>query len=1309
MEGDDEIPMLGDLRVGVGNKLIDYKYNKTITFTINGNVYRVSDDVKIGTSLNTFIRDNARLKATKFMCTEGGCGCCIVSVKIVNQSTRKVEIFAVNSCLVMVHACNGWAIITNEGIGSKKAGYNKIQTTLASFNGSQCGYCSPGMVMNMYSLLQANPKVKMEEVENAFGGNICRCTGYRNILDAFKSLAVDAPKELKLKFISDMEDVQTCCKSDKVGCCNKICSKTRQKNEDELENTADDCEHDFVELALAPLSVRINDYYKSWYTANSKAEIFQILEMAGGRSFMLLCGGTSKGLYKSDPQPNWYIDISRVRSLKQFVLTNDYIKLGASTTLAEAIKHFRHAANRNPLKFSYGNIIADHIDHVATVPVRNIGTLAGNVSIKHKHRDFPSDIFLLLETVGAVITLEESDGVTETVGMMEYLQMNADRKLITKFSFPALETSKYYIKTYKVMKRAQNAVAYVNAGFRFQLDKFNNYKVIDLPRIVFGGISPGFVHAKDTEKFLFGKNLLDQATLQRALEILKRELRPNTDLTKGSVEYRKNVAMSLFYKFVLSISPETVAAIYRSGGGQLIRNISGGEDKFDTNESIWPVTKPIPKLDALLQCSGEAVFVNDIQEISGQLFCSFVIATVGNAKIKSIDAAQALKMPGVQAFYSAKDIPGENNFQPVDWFTPENEKIFCDEDVWYAGQPIGVIVADSWDLANRAARLVKVEYSHLNKPLITVPDVLATKDQTRIMPLGEVKAKSKKDNVKHVIKGRMELGKQYHFTIEPQTCLCIPKEDGMDVISSTQWTHNVQSAVSVALGIPTNKVRVEVPRLGGGFGGKFSRASLPAAASAIAAHLLQRPTRLIMDLETNMQVIGFRYPLITDYEVGVDEDGEIQYLDATFYQDIGGSLNDILIPILMETFPSMYNSDTWSFRGIAVRTNTPPGVYFRAPGSLESLATVEHIMEHISRKINKDVHHVRLKNIKEANNEGIQMIMNMRQSSDYDMRKEAVDKFNMENRWKKKGIAIMPTCYPMTYYGVYHAAVSIYELDGTVTVSHGGTDMGQAVHTKVAQIAARTLGIDIAMIKVESSNTFVGPNNCWSGNSQTTEGVCRATIKCCEEILNRLEVIKSEMKDASWPALIKAAFNKNINLHNSQMWKAEDSKHYIINGVCVTEVELDILTGENLITRVDLIEDAGQSLNPEVDIGQIHGAFVANIGYLMSEELIFDPDTGALLTNNSWTYKPPSIKDIPVDFRVELKKNSNNPFGVFGSKAVGEPPATLAPCILLAFRHAVDSARQDSGLQEEWFEIVPPLTPEKLFTLCHNSISQYSI
>ncbi|XP_069693941.1 uncharacterized protein [Periplaneta americana] len=1026
--------------------------SSTVTFTINGKKYTVGSEIPLDTSLNTFIREYANLKGTKIMCGEGGCGSCIVTMTFSDPITRKLKTLAVNSCLFLVLSCNGCHIVTIEGIGNKKRGYHSIQTRLAQFNGTQCGYCSPGMVMNMYSLMQ-DESVTMEEVENSFGGNMCRCTGYRPILDAFKSMCEDASLEIKRK-VYDIEELQF------LKNCNKNCKLCPNKCGGH-NDSEDECDGDFVLIndseaifALQNIPIHIKQNGSEWFKVTSVEDIFDIFEQIGDETYMLIAGNTAKGVYPTTEMPRVYIDVQDVKELKSYS-TCPTLKLGANMTLTETMKLFGTLSAMNT-EYSYVASLRSHIDLVATVPVRNIGTIAGNLSLKKMHNDFPSDIFLILETVGAKLDIAYSKTGRYTVSLQEFLDMDMKNKVILSVSLPPL-SEKYKLKTYKIMPRAQNAHALVNAGFLFNLDMKDNARILQRPRIVFGAINPQRVHANLTETYLNNQCLFEPDVLRTALDKLDNELTPDNTPPDPSPKFKKTLALSLFYKSVLSLGPPRIPKTLQSGGTNLFRPLSSGKQYFNTDKSEWPLNKPIPKLEAIYQTSGEAEYVNDIPSRPGELHAAYVLSNVAQGFISGIDTSEALNIPGVQMFISASDIPGENTFTPKGMrLLTEDEEIFCSGNVKYAGQPIGIVVADSLPLAQEAASKVVVQYTDVQPPHLNMRDVIRSGDSSRILPATSPPTlKSKEFKSEHrVIKGSFDLGSQYAFAMENQIALCIPIEDGMDVYVSTQWIDLIQVAIAKALNVRENSVNVKVRRVGGAYGAKVSRASAVATACAVAAHILNRPVRFVLDLVSNMKALGKRCDFSMDYEVTVDDTGKIQNLKADLYENAGCSWNEPIIYFSLHSISSCYDTSNWEVNGSSIMLDVPSTTFCRAPGNCEGIAAIENIMEHIATVLNMDPIDIRLRNMSKDCPMLPQMVQELKNLADYSERKRSIDEFNQNERWKKKGISLSVMKFDIEYLFNYQALVSIYAVDGSVAVSHGGIECGQGINTKVAQVVA---------------------------------------------------------------------------------------------------------------------------------------------------------------------------------------------------------------------------------------------------------------
>nr|UZT55360.1 aldehyde oxidase 1 [Spodoptera frugiperda] len=1284
-------------------------------FKINGTQYKV-DGNKAGpdVSLNEFIRSVAGLRGTKAMCHEGGCGACIVAVRAALPPTNEVKTFAVNSCLVSVLSCHGWEITTVEGIGNRIKGYHDIQSRLANFNGTQCGYCSPGWVMNMYSLYESkNKALTAVEIENSFAGNMCRCTGYRPIADAFKSFATDADLTL-LNKLCDLEELdiikrcgldcaKKCSHRDK---CFKHSGRGNNSNDDAEES--DDQEKEFVHLDDDKMMV-VESVKHTWYKAFHLADVFDIVKRG---HYTLVAGNTGQGVYHVTEYPRNLIDIFSVAELKGHVIDVNLI-IGAGMTLADMMELFLDLS-KNKEEFSYLKQFYDHMDLVAHVPVRNIGTIGGNLAMKHANNDFQSDLFLLFETVGAMITIAESLTKEVSMKLPDFLKTSLDSKIIKNIMLPPLSKC-CAVKTYKIMPRAQNAHAVVNAGFMFKFKQNSN--IIEKASIVYGSISPTFIHATKTEEVLVDKDPYTDETLQLALKTLHDEIDPEEAPPEPSAAYRKMLAVSLYYKAILSLCPsDKMNANYKSGGEAIKRGTSKGTQYYETDKSVWPLNQPIPKIEALVQCSGEAVFANDLPTESDEVYAAFVTAdALPGSIIKDFDTTEAFKLDGVIAFYTAKDIPGENTFTPANIpFIEVQEEILCSKEVKFHGQPAAIIVANREKTANKAAKLVKIEYATVskNRPLLTIDEVIKSPERSqRVRSDQNIEPSDVGKDVKTVINGELDMGEQYHYYMETQTCVTRPTEGGMEVFAATQWLDLTNVAVAQALKVPVNSINVIVRRVGGGYGGKISRSTQISCSAALVTHLTNKTCRMVLPLQTNMGSVGKRIGTKCNFELGVNAEGEIQYLKNTFYQDGGCSYNEVLTAITTHHFYNCYNPMRWGISPFSVLTDKPSNTWCRAPFSAEGVAMIEYMMERIAFSLKLDPIEVRLLNMKQENNPIPEMINQLKIDSEFDDRKKKVEEFNKNNRWRKRGIKMVPLTVGIIYTGLFNAIVSVYHADGSVVIMHGGIEMGQGLNTKAAQVCAYALGIPLEKISVKASNNFTSPNAMVTGGSVGSECVVFATKKACDVINERLKPIREKLDDPSWEVLVEAAFKAGVDLQANGTFNLSegDAKPYDVYAVGVLEVEVDILTGNHDIIRVDILEDTGRSLSPEIDVAQIEGAFVMALGYWTSEKVVYDETTGKLLTDRTWTYKIPGIKDIPGDMRIYFRRNGNNEFGVLQSKATGEPAFCLGVVFLLAIQEALQSAHQDAGHDPGWIDIGTPYNVENIFMAVNHKIEDFKL
>ncbi|XP_063609254.1 uncharacterized protein LOC134783340 [Penaeus indicus] len=772
---------------------------RRLNIKINNKYYRIGPEIPKNMPLIDFLREQVKLPGTKVLCREGGCGVCtVVATAPDPEHEGAYKTFSVNACQVLVYACAGWSIETVEYLGNRYDGYHTLQKALTGFYGTQCGYCSPGMIMTMYGQLKSSGSLSAAQVEESLDGNLCRCTGYRPILDAFKSLAVDGDQCLKDKLV-DIEEANKakCPKTGNV--CKGKCESGKEENEPGCKNKQQD--HDDAD----PIGeeVELTDGEIQWYRPLTLVGVKNALKkIKRDEKYCIVVGNTGQGVYKEDGPYTTYISTNAVKALYNVTIGEPLI-LGANVSLSRAIEVFQHVANAYP-NYRYLDTLVRHWKYVANVSVRNTGSWAGNLMLKHKHPEFPSDIFLTLLAVDAQLTLIDANTTDTTqVDLETFLRTDMSRRLITSVILPpmALGTQFY---TYKITPRTVNAHAYVNACFKIKVNPDDGFKVTETPTIVYGGIHPDFIHAKQTESFLTGRSLMETPTIINAAKVLAKEVNPDAKPQDASPQYRRSLAQNLLYKTVVSILGDKVSSEITSAGTMLERPLSSGQQDFDMNRGMWPVGKAIPKVESATQISGEAVYLDDIPTLPGELHGAFVQTKYAKAKLKSTDASQALAVPGVVAYVAARDIPGSNTFYPGGVTDP----VFVEEQVNYAGQAIGLIVAKDRETAVSAAKLVTVEYEDIEKPALSIDEALEQgRDElaVNIMTgkrephvLGDVEEGFKK--AKNKLEGELHQGSQFHLTMEAIAARVVPTEDGYDVFSTTQWPTQTQSTnISILL------------------------------------------------------------------------------------------------------------------------------------------------------------------------------------------------------------------------------------------------------------------------------------------------------------------------------------------------------------------------------------------------------------------------------------------------------------------------------------------------------------------------------
>jgi len=716
--------------------------------------------------------------------------------------------------------------------------------------------------------------------------------------------------------------------------------------------------------------------------------------------------------------------------------------------------------------------------------------------------------------------------------------------------------------------------------------------------------------------------------------------------------------------------------------------------------------------------TGQSVFIDDMPLLAGTLHAALVKSPHAHAKIKAIDCARAAALPGVKAVLIAGDIPGRNDVAPI--FS--DEPILAGNLVEYVGHPVAIIAADTMDIARAACELVTVDYEPLEAVLM-IEDALDRKLFTspkQVMKRGDAARAIKEAN--HRIAGDVYCGGQDHFYLEGHIALAVPQEDrDMLVYSSTQHPTEVQHGVAAVLGIPVNAVTTETRRMGGGFGGKESQATIIAALAALAASHTGRPVKLRLTRNDDMVITGKRHDFLFRYEVGVDDEGRIEGIDILLACR-AGHVADLSSSVLIRAMchvDNCYYLPNAHIHGYPCKTNTVSNTGFRGFGGPQAMVAIETIMDHIAHDLGLDPDDVRRVNFYDMADRNTthygqvvedniieDMVDRLSREIDYPARKDTVAAFNRENSIIKKGIAMMPVKFGISFnlptLNQAGALVHVYT-DGSVHLNHGGTEMGQGLYVKVAQVVASTFDIDIDHVKISATNTGKVPNTSATAASSGSDLNGMAAFDAARQIKSRMTKIAAEHFEVDereiefrnnhvyagnqgipFPELAKLTWRNRVSLSATGFYATPEINwdnatmtgrpfYYYSYGACVSEVAIDTLTGETRVLRADILQDCGHSLNPAIDLGQIQGAFVQGMGWLTMEELWWD-ETGTLKTHGPSTYKIPGSRDVPPDFNVHILEDApNREPTIFRSKAIGEPPLMLAISVWLAIRDAISS------------------------------------
>ncbi|XP_057686044.1 aldehyde oxidase 6 isoform X2 [Corythoichthys intestinalis] len=1302
----------------------------TLLFFVNGKkVTEKHADPE--TTLLSFLRQKLRLTGTKYGCGGGGCGACTVMVSRYRPTNKTIYHYSANACLLPLCQLHGAAITTVDGIGCTKNRIHPVQERIAKAHGSQCGFCTPGMVMSMYTLLRNNPQPTLDDITQALAGNLCRCTGYRPIIDGCR----------------------TFCKE--VNCCQvnggTNCGITKEQIDetpllfDKSEFMPLDQTQDLIfppELILMmettkPQMLTFRGERVTWVSPVLLEELVQL--KTSNPEAPLIMGNTNIGVnikFKGVVHP-LVISAIRVKELYEVTVTKHGVWMGVGLTLSEMWMVLKKICNQYPVeKTELFKALIKQLGNLGSQQIRNVATLGGNIMSAYPN----SDLNPVLAAGNCSVSTLCCDGRREVPLDKEFFvsfgkTVLKPEEIVTSVLIP-FSRQREFVRAFRQAPRKESAFATVTTGMRVLFAE--GFREVEDVAIYYGGVGPTTARATKTCASIVARPWNDE-TLSRAYDILMKEFDLLPSIPGGKAEFRRALTVSFLFKFNLEvlqilgemnlIEDNVVVNIK-----PLPREIQQSQQQFQHVSECQSdqdlVGRPIMHSSAISQATGEAIYCDDLPKIDGELFLALVTSSHAHAKIINVDTSDALLLPGVAEIITAKDIPGKKTRVILGY----DEEILAESQVSCIGQIVCAVLADTRAHAKRGASAVKISYEDLPEPIFTIEDAIKSSsyyEPRRKIERGNVEEAFK--SVDQVHEGIIRIGGQEHFYMETQSMLVVPvgEQTEFKIYISSQWPTSVQMAVAETLAIPANRVSCHVKRLGGAFGGKVVKTSILACITSVAAWKTNRAVRCVLERGEDMLITGGRHPLLGKYKVGFQKNGKILAADIQLWTNAGNAVDESIFVVekILLHLDNAYNIPNLRGRAAACRTNLPSNTSFRGFGVPQVACVVENLINDVGLVLQCPADQVRENNmykgpslthykVEFSPENLLRCWEDCKVKSDFSVRRVAVDMFNQQNRWKKRGLAIIPIKYGIAFAeGVMNQAAALVNIygDGSVLVTHAGTEMGQGVHTKIQQVASRELHIPLSKVYISETSTSAIPNGFPSAASFGTDANGMAVKNACQTLYQRLEPIRKKNPKGTWENWVSAAIMEKISLSATGYHRGADSHMdwdkmegrpypYYTYGVCCCEVELDCLTGDYRTVTTNIVADIGQSLNPSMDIGQIEGAFMQGLGLFTLEELKFSP-SGLLYTRGPSQYKIPAVCDMPLSFNVFLLSDSYNPHAIYSSKGIGEPILFLGSSVFFAIKDAIAAARKDVGLTGP-FSLDSPATAERICLACASPFTQ---
>jgi len=1226
----------------------------------------VTTDAKPGMALLDFIRYDRHLMGTKIGCREGDCGAC--TVLIGELKNGELQYKSMTSCLVPLGNAHGKHIVTIEGINVSDA---------------------PLSVATEHSR-HLNPIQQAMVDEGATQCGFCT-PGFVMSLAGFCLNGKEATPDHAIAAVDG-----NICRCTGYKSIERACSCIAQIMRDKKDEDA---------TAFVVNKTILPDYFLSIkkrlqaLAAKTDGELYAQMPEAH-----FVGGGTDLYVQRHDE-----IKDAAIRflfdhpELNGITKEGDKVLIGPSTTVTD-MKNSVIIQEIFPEFDSYAKL-------VSSTPIRNMATIAGNFVNASPIGDF-TIFFLALDA-----NLLLSNGKTKRQLPLRklykgYKQLDkTEDEYIEQIWFEAPEKhAKFNFE--KVSKRTCLDIASVNTAIAIKIDRD---KIIDAA-ISAGGVAPIPLYLQKTSEFLRGK-IISEDSISNAIEVAQAEISPITD-ARGSAEYKRLLLgqlikahfMSLYQKRELKTSPT-------------IEYNSLAKDLQDA-----------PLGDRGIHVRGESIYLDDIPLLSGTLCAAVFDSPLAHGKIISLDLSEAEKINGVVKILTHKHIPGENQIGGI---IPDEELLAINQ-VHFCGMPVALVIAETDDAARKAVKKIKIEIEPL--PVITDPREAQAKGELIIPPrtfkLGDVD--NAWEQCEYIFEGRTDTNGQEHLYIETQGAYSLPTEnEGIKIYSSTQGPTAVQRTAARVLNIPMHRIEVDTNRLGGGFGGKEDQATAWGVLCALATYHLKRPVKYSLHRLEDMRMTGKRHPYSSDFKIGLSKDLRILAYEVTFYQNAGAAAD--LSPAVMERtlfhctnsyFVPNVKATAWS-----CRTHLPPNTAFRGFGGPQGMFVIEAAIAKAAEELGIPASDIQQKNLLKT---GDEFPYGQKAESEahecwkkadelYSIKKirKEIEEFNSSNKVHKKGMALMPICFGISFtktrMNQARSLVHIYT-DGSVGISTGAVEMGQGVNAKILQVAAKVFSIDPSRVKIQTTSTFRVANTSPTAASAAADLNGKATLIACSEILKRLkkvaadelkiDVDRIEIKDEAvwadgkktevkWEDIVMLTYNNRISLsehghytppgiHFDHTIEKGHPFAYHTYGTAVIVATIDCLRGRYEIDSVNAVHDFGSSMNKMVDLGQCEGGIVQGIGWMTVEELLYNKE-GKLMTNALSTYKVPDIYSTPKELNVHFLETDKENLAIFKSKAVGEPPLMYGIGAYFALRNAIKAFNPDVEIKFD-----APMTPEKV-------------